>query len=155
MLIYIGTSSCLFATSIFCLPKHSRLSYQVEHKRPANHLIQQIRGLEKYTLCTWAINNYTINRISECNCDSGWLTLLVHWCGGGGGGWSCWTAFSIRDVGQSMLSVLTRQFIDFAAVIPVLDLLVAESVLEQVGLLERLRLGVSMSSRCFTSERKV
>ena len=58
-------------------------------------------------------------------------------------------------MGQSTLGVLTRQFIDFAAVIPVLDLLVAESVLEQVGLLERLRLGVSMSSRCFTSERKV
>ena len=54
-----------------------------------------------------------------------------------------------------MLGVLIRQFIDFAAVIPVLDLLVAESVLEQVGLLERLRLGVSMSSGCFTSERKV
>ena len=46
------------------------------------------------------------------------------------------------------------KFVDFAAVIPVLDLLVAESVLEQVGLLERLRLGMSVSSRCFTSEGK-
>ena len=53
-----------------------------------------------------------------------------------------------------MLSMLTRQFIDFAAVIPVLDLLVAESVLEQVGLLERLRLGMSVSSGCFTLEGK-
>ena len=54
-----------------------------------------------------------------------------------------------------MISVLIRQFIDFAAVIPVLDSLVAEGVLEQVGPLERLRLGVSVSSRCFTLERKV
>ena len=46
------------------------------------------------------------------------------------------------------------KFVDFAAVIPVLDLLVAESVLEQVGLLERLRLGMSVSSRCFTLEGK-
>ena len=35
-----------------------------------------------------------------------------------------------------------------------LDLLVAESVLEQVGLLERLRLGMSVSSGCFTLEGK-
>ena len=33
-------------------------------------------------------------------------------------------------------------------------MLVAEGVLEQVGLLERLRLGMSVSSRCFTSEGK-
>ena len=46
------------------------------------------------------------------------------------------------------------KFVDFAAVISVLDLLVAESVLEQVGLLERLRLGMSVSSGCFTSEGK-
>ena len=54
-----------------------------------------------------------------------------------------------------MLSVLTRQFIDFAAMTPVLDLLVAMSVLEQVRPLERLRLGVSVSSGYFTLERKV
>ena len=54
-----------------------------------------------------------------------------------------------------MISVLTGQFIGFAAVVPVLGSLVAMSVLEQVGPLERLRLGVSVSSRCFTSERKV
>ena len=54
-----------------------------------------------------------------------------------------------------MLGVLAGQFIDFAAVTPVLDSLVVESVLEQVGPLERLRLGVSVSSGCFTLERKV
>ena len=43
-------------------------------------------------------------------------------------------------MGWSMLGVLAGQFIDFAAVIPVLDSLVAKSVLEQVGPLERLRL---------------
>ena len=59
------------------------------------------------------------------------------------------------SVGWSMLGVLTGQFIDFAAITPVLDSLVAESVLEQVGLLERLRLWVSVSSRCFTLEGKV
>ena len=46
------------------------------------------------------------------------------------------------------------KFVDFAAVIPVLDLLVAESVLKQVELLERLRLGISVSSGYFTSEEK-
>ena len=46
------------------------------------------------------------------------------------------------------------KFVDFAAVISVLDLLVAESVLEQVELLERLRLGMSVSSGCFTLEGK-
>ena len=54
-----------------------------------------------------------------------------------------------------MISMLTGQFIGFAAVVPVLGLLVAMSVLEQVGPLERLRLGVSVSSGCFTLERKV
>ena len=54
-----------------------------------------------------------------------------------------------------MISVLTGQFIGFAAVVPVLGSLVAISVLEQVGPLERLRLGVSVSSGCFTLERKV
>ena len=46
------------------------------------------------------------------------------------------------------------KFVDFAAVIPVLDSLVAGGVLEQVGPLERLRLGVSVSSGCFTLEGK-
>ena len=53
-----------------------------------------------------------------------------------------------------MISVLTGQFIGFAAVVPVLGSLVAMSVLEQVGPLERLRLGVSVSSGCFTLEGK-
>ena len=43
-------------------------------------------------------------------------------------------------MGQSMIGVLIGQFIDFAAMTPVLDLLVAMSVLEQVRPLERLRL---------------
>ena len=46
------------------------------------------------------------------------------------------------------------KFVYFAAVISVLDLLVAESVLKQVELLERLRLGISVSSGYFTSEEK-
>ena len=54
-----------------------------------------------------------------------------------------------------MIGVLTGQFIDFAAMISVLDLLVAMSILEQVRPLERLRLGVSVSSGYFTLERKV
>ena len=54
-----------------------------------------------------------------------------------------------------MIGVLTGQFIDFAAMISVLDLLVAMSILEQVRPLERLRLGVSVSSGCFISEGKV
>ena len=47
------------------------------------------------------------------------------------------------------------KFVDFAAVIPVLDSLVAGNVLEQVGPLERLRLGVSVGSRCFILEGKI